>query len=296
MAYVKITNNGKTSYFEQTPQGLNAVSNPQTLRGLMSGQIQASEQPMLAPGAGRFFNPNLGGQQQQQEQPKPTQNSILDELYSQLEGFLDQLQKRGQVLNPNVEITPEKVAEFTKQAEAEIDPYYSTQLKSARESFLRGVGYSTDKLTRSEAELERKYGRAVRDIGEQSAERGFAQSGRRWEQEQDLATNTQSSIDDARRQLGFQTGTGAREFAQTYGTSETPMSSIGNAPRALAGQATFQKQGGSNPLYQLSPDVYNGLVGSQEFERRGAVRQRSSELEQGFRAGQNINQQRQLIF
>lgn len=47
------------------------------------------------------------------------------DLYLQLKGQLDQLKQRGQVINPNIEITPEKIAEFTKQAEAEIDPYYA---------------------------------------------------------------------------------------------------------------------------------------------------------------------------
>src|SRR3990167_8369757 len=58
-------------------------------------------------------------------------------LYNQLQEYLTKLQERGERINPNIEITPQQVAEFTKKAEGEIDPYFGSQLKLARESFMR---------------------------------------------------------------------------------------------------------------------------------------------------------------
>lgn len=218
--------------------------------------------------------------------------SQFDELYNTLNQYLTELQKRGQVINPNVDLTPDKIAEFMKKAESEIDPYYTSQLKIAREGFLRGVGYSTQEIQRQEQQLEQKYRRQVRSIGEEAAERGFAQSGGRIQEERELAEATQEQIESGRRELGERVGGVAHEFAGRFGTGQLPSFTIGEAPRV--GETSFSRSGRELPFYELSPDVYQGLIGSEEFERRGQVRQRASELEEGFRSQQALNQQRYL--
>lgn len=217
----------------------------------------------------------------------------FQELYASLDTMLKELYKRGQSINPNISISPEKIAEFLKVAEGEINPYFQTQLKLAREGFLRSVGYQTDEVLRKERELERTYGKAVRNIGENAADTGFALSGRRQEEERELAEGTQEEIEARRRELSFGTQGLAQSYAQLYG-KPGDLPQIGNAPRVLQGQGSFQQQGGSSPLYSLSPETYDSLVGSQEFERRGAVQSRASGLEEAFRTQQAINQQRSL--
>lgn len=216
-------------------------------------------------------------------------------LYTQLEDYLDELEKKGMVLNPNVEITPEKLQEFTKQAETEINPYFSSQLKLSRESLLSDLGYSRQQIQLKEQDLERQYGKQLKGIGEQAAETGFAQSGRRVMEEKDLAYQTQRTLDDTRGAFAQNAGNAARTFAQQYGTSELPGFNLTSAPRALAGESTFQKDTREIPLYNLSSDVYDGLIGEQEFNRRGSVRNRASQLEEAFRTQQGTNQQRNLI-
>lgn len=226
-------------------------------------------------------------------------------IYDATKNMIDELNRRGQAVNPNVQITPERVAEFMKQAETgiseflpiaerEVLPYFQNQLKIAREDFLRNVGYSTDDVLRKEQELERVYGQRVRGVGEQTAEQGFAQSGARTRAEQELARGTQEDIAGQRRQLGFNVGTTARGFAQRFGANALPGLSLTEAPQAIAGQEGFQKGIGSRQLYELSPDVYDGLTGEQEFAQRGAVRQRASDLERSFRENEALRQQRQL--
>ena len=224
-----------------------------------------------------------------------TGSSVYDELLKTLQQYLDELRKRGQAINPNIEITPEKLAEFTKLAESEIDPYYKTQLGLARETFLRDVGYTTGTLQRFEQDLERKYGQQVRQVGESAAERGFALSGIRGREEQDLATDVQRQIEDRRRELGFTAGTSARTFAQQYGGQAIPnIPTLGEAPRVLAGQEQFQKGTRELPFYELSPDVYQGLVGQKQFEQDAAKRTRIAELEQAERQRQAVQQSRDL--
>jgi len=222
-------------------------------------------------------------------------------IYQQLQDYLNKLSQRGEVINPKVEIGPEQLAEFTKKAESEIDPYFKTQLSLAREGFLRDQGYSTEQLDQFEQNLERQYGKGVRQLGESAADIGFAQSGIRQKAEQELAQTTQEQIDAKRRELGFAAGTTARTFAKQYGglqgqaLPEAPQ--IGATPRVLAGQGTFQREPGRQlPFYELSPETYSGLIGEQEFQRRGAIRSRSSELEQAERRRRALQQQRQLTF
>lgn len=225
---------------------------------------------------------------------QPTGNSEFDAMLGSLEEYLNELEKRGQVLNPNIKIDAKTVAQFTKQAEQEINPYYKGQLKMARESLLANAGFSRDEVLRTEQELERQYQQNFRQVGESAADRGFALSGIRNREEGDLATATQQTLDQNRRNLQFKTENAAREFAQLYGTDNMPSLSIGAAPSITGGETGFTRQGSSRNLYQLDPNVYQGLIGSQEFERRGAVRNRTSQLESAFRGNQALTQARSL--
>lgn len=265
---------------------------------------QAGEIPLALSTAGQTVGGNqvasaqpVGQPQQLNETASPEVSNLppeLQALYQQLSDYLTELERRGQQINPDIELTPELVAEFLKQAEGEINPYFEGQLQLARESLLTSFGYSRDQLVDFENRLEQRYGRAVRRLGESAAEQGFALSGLRRRDEGQLATDTQADIEANRRQLQFQAGQQARQFAQQFGTSELPTLELGATPQAVPGEVNFAQAGRTLPLYQLDPSVYDGLIGQQEFARRGAVQARASELESAERTKRAISQQRQL--
>ena len=215
-------------------------------------------------------------------------------LYTQLETYLQELQRRGQVLNPNIEISPDQVAQFMTQAETEIAPYYQNLLKVAKDSFVNTLQYGKENLQRGEQNAETQYGRSLQSLGENSAERGFAQSGIRVRDEGNLASDTQQQIDAARSQLQYGANQAAGQFAQTFGTANLPTLDLGAAPTVKSGEYNFSSSGRTSPLYQLSPEVYNGLTGTNQFEQTAAVKSRASELEGAYRTQQAINQARQL--
>ena len=223
-----------------------------------------------------------------------TGNPQLDATLASLENYMKELEKRGQVLNPNIKLDATTLAKFTKQAESEINPYYSTQLKLARENLLTNAGYSKDEVLRNEQELEKQYKTAFRQTGETAADQGFALSGQRVRQESELAQNTQNTIDSNRRKLSFDTGQNVRNYAQQFGSSNIPTLDIGNAPTITGGETGFSKPSGNRSLYSLDPNVYDGLVGSQQYEQTAAIRNRSSQLEEAFRSNQALDQQRLL--
>ena len=286
--YANLINDNGTIYNKATGKG---YATPQELAadlGISANQIQ-------------WDKIQAGTLQQAQKDkdrinpPQPTTGDpTYDQLFSELVALVKELRNRGQVLNPNIELTPQQIAEFTAKAEGEINPFYSSQLKLARETLLRSQGFTTDDVLRQEQDLERKYGTSVRRLGESAAEQGFALSGLRQRDETELAQETQSSIDTNRRNLGFQAGSQALAFAQQYGARELPQTNIQEAPRVVAGQSTFQRPTGSSAFYNISPSIVDGLVGSQEYERRGAVASRSSQLEEAQRTLEGVRQQRTL--
>lgn len=214
-----------------------------------------------------------------------------DTILGQMKGLLDELQKKGQTVNPNIEITPEKVTEFMKQAESEINPYYTTQLKLAREGFLSSLGYDATAIQQNEADLTRKYTDAFKGIGASAAEAGFAQSGQRQQAEENLTRDVNNQILQNRQALGQREGDLARAFGQTYGGGELKATASPNlSAMPVVSGGTVTTQGGGQPLYQLSPSIYDKLVGTNEFQRRAAIQSRVSELESAFRTGQSINQ------
>lgn len=224
----------------------------------------------------------------------PTGNPEMDAMLKTLQTYLNELKARGQVLNPNIDITPEKAAEFLAKAESEINPYYQGQLKMAREQLLSSAGYAKDQLEQYERQLASQYNLQHKQLGEQAADQGFAQSGIRKQGETQLATEVQDRLTLNRQQLQNQLGNVARSFAQNWGTSELPGLNISRTPQ-VTGMGSFQTDSSTQPFYSLSPEVYNGLIGTEEFNRRGAVQQRVSQLESAFRTQGAIDQARKLI-
>ena len=223
-------------------------------------------------------------------QQKP--QSSLTEI---TEKTLDALAEKGLTINPDVEVTPEKLAEFLKFAESEVDPGYKAQLKVARESLLRNLGHDTESIQRFEADQERKYGQDIRKLGENLAEQGFAQSGRRLEGERDLAFETQRTLDDKKRELGFAAGSEAINFIQNQGSRNLPESPMLDETRVLPGQANFQRTPGvQRPYYSLSPDLMDNIVGEQEKSRATGIRSLAQEYEGLYRQGRTIPNPREL--
>lgn len=218
----------------------------------------------------------------------------FQQLYSQLEVYLEKLKQNGQVLNPNVDITPEKLQEFAAQAAREIDPYYANLLKTNVSDFMREVGYTSDQIFQREKQLEQKYATDVRQLGESAADKGFAQSGLRQRDERQLATDTQNTINQTRQDFGFKVGTAARSLAGEFGTANVPQFNMGVGPTVGAGESNFGRSSAELPLYSLSDSVYSGLKGTKEFEQEAAKRNRASQLEEAFRGTQSLNQARTL--
>lgn len=245
----------------------------------------AEEIITLPSGAKAKYDPQTGSYRlfQSATETSLTGDPNLDELLRVIKDSLDSLRERGQMINPNVAITPERLAEFTAFASQKIDPFFASQLKIAQEGFLRDVGFSKEDILRQEQEAEIKYGRDLRKLQAGFGTRGLAFSGLRREGEREFARETQVGLEEKRRELGFKAGTAARTFAQKFGGLQgqafpsTP--TLGAAPRVLPGVSEFARGTEEVPFYEISPELSRDLIGEEEFKRRAAVRSRTAELE-----------------
>lgn len=243
--------------------------------------------------------PSVVQAQTQATTQEPDYRSQMSEnqqtIYDTLQRQLDALTAKGQTINPYVEITPEKAAEFMAQAEREISPYYQTQMKLERENLLRSIGYDTESLNLFEQQMERTYGKNLNTLSENMAESGFAYSGKRKTEESDLAYNTQTQINENRRQSANQAANLASAYAQRWGSANLPASTtISATPNVVAGQSAFNKTGGNVNYYTLSPELYDDLIGSQQYEQTAQQKARASELEGAYKESELVNRQRQL--
>lgn len=257
-----------------------AKNHPQNINKQVSQPTQTSSQSAVSP--------------IQSTPPKvDTGDDALNKLLEENRKFLDKLIQQGKQINVKVDITPETTAKFLAQAQKEISPYYESQLKLAREGLLRQAGYTTDEIVSQESELERGYGKGVRQLGEQSAETGFALSGQRQLQEKEMADEAQRTLEENRKRAEYNMGSAARQFAGEWGGSSLPTYDYASAPKVLAGQEKFQRTLSSKPFYNISDSVYQGLTGSRQYEQQTAQKQRQSELEGAWRT-QEENRLRKL--
>lgn len=235
-------------------------------------------------------------------------NSLPEPLKSIMNGvgtFLDRLSQNGTVINPNATITPEQAAAFmttvsnniqafVPYATNEIAPYYQSQLNQAKQSFLTGITYDAQQLAQNEQDLEKTYNQQLKDIGTSSADMGFAQSGIRQKQEGDLAYNTNRQIQNNRQALGFKTTQVAQQFASQYGGSNVPNVNISTAPTAGSGDKLAFGTG-TQPLYNISDSIYQGLQGTQQYQQEADIQSRAGALANAFQQNQATQTQRSLL-
>lgn len=124
-----------------------------------------------------------------------TGNAQLDQILSQLQTQITNAQANGQMINPNIELTPAEVKKFLDQATKEIDPYYSSQITAIRQNLDR----SLDELEQSyqiqkkqdEADFKKTLGNKREDL----AGTGLAFSGVRGNAEKTLAEDQNRSLE-----------------------------------------------------------------------------------------------------
>jgi len=256
-------NLGGYTGFKQIPFNINIAKEAAETQNYPTGQNTGQQ------GAGGFTGVNTG-------------HPVTEELFGEIQKNFKNTEALGNAVNPNVEITQERVAEFLSKAEKEVAPYFASQFKLAKENLLYNLGYAETEIDIKEKEFEQDYRKSLRNLSDTLAERGLASSGQRAERERELASDTQRRIDEPRRAFTQQAGQAHRQFAQQYG--EEGYRGLGestqvNAPQVLPGQRNFQRPTSRSPVYELPQNIYSGLIGSQQTERHTSIQNRADYLQ-----------------
>lgn len=265
-----------------SPSALNQSSSGQ-VTGMLNGQLTTFTDAATAAqyGATNISGGTTGGSQGANSGSTGSNPDLgpYADLYKQMQDYLTKLQQNGQIINPNVQITPDQLAAFATQAASQIHPYYATQLAAATDSFLSGLGYNTDQFKNSINQAQVQYDRNLDALGSTSADQGFAQSGIRQKKEGDLASDTQNNLDQLRGSLFNNSQNSARQFATTYGGANVPGApTIGSSPRVLPGQSQFDTSGSQQGLYSLDPSIYQRLIGTEQNSEKQATDTLASQL------------------
>lgn len=177
------------AYFQQTPQGLLAVSDKNIIQGLRTGQIKSETQPLVAGGADRFVNP---------QQVSPATPTTFDTISSKF--GLPAPQQMGMAFNADPIAT---IKDMTSQI-------FKAMGVDQANSMIEDIG---DELE----ELENDRDDEIREVNDNPwltegvRQRQIAKVGEKYEDKINNRVNKlrllESTRDDARQQAQFALGT-----------------------------------------------------------------------------------------
>lgn len=214
-----------------------------------------------------------------------TGNELLDETLKGISSYLDSIKSQGMKLNPNVEITPEITQKFLTQAETELEPYYSSQIKAIRTDLIKNLESLQKGYVSQKAKAESEFRDSLASSQEDFAGRGLAFSGQRQKTEQQFGESTGRYFEDLARtyqEKGTEMGSTAQ---RTIGSSNLDLSypSIESYKPNIGTDFTLSSTG-SRTLF--APE--SGVIGSLERERLAAKEARRADLEKSYRANRAL--------
>lgn len=218
----------------------------------------------------------LGIIQQQAPQLVPMLNA--------LSANLAQKQKQGQVVNPDINITPAHVQDFLGQAQKELDPQYQEQINFLRKDLSNSLSQLQNDYQSAITESQDNYKDNTGILAENAAQSGIAFSSAREDQKKKLAVSQQRQLDMLSQQ--------ATRSAQNAGS---------NVERQI-GSKEFNRLGTPKiNKYSVTPEGFNqagresllspqgGLLGSLGKQRQVDLSSRKAQLERNFRLTRNLN-------
>lgn len=230
-------------------------------------------------------NPFLA-EQFEDEKYKQMFKSFPDEfknMYIMLAGLQKDKIEAGQVINPDIQMTPAEVTKLLDQATTELEPHFQEQMNFVRKDLDTSLQRLQADYQKNVQRAEDPFKERLADQAESEAQSGTAFSSERAKREQRIVTDQQQRLDDSLEgtlRAGQDMAQGAE---RTLGSSNFGMSSPG-VQQFQAGMGGFSS-GGSRTIF--TPQ--GNLMGDIPKQRQVAIRTRRGELESDFRSNRAIN-------
>lgn len=210
-----------------------------------------------------------------------TGNKQLNDMLVQLGQYLDTTVAAGKVVNPAIELTPSQISGFLDQATKEISPYYASQINSIKDDVTKSIGNLQKQYDIQKQTSEANFKSDLANQRENNAGSGLAFSGVRGQQENNLASAQQRTLDLAATQTEGQIGNSLRTTEGQIGSANLPT----NLPQFTSSTVSTQGAGGYTPGRTLdfsgatTGNIYGTLPGQQLTDKR----KRQNELETAAR-------------
>lgn len=211
--------------------------------------------------------------------PKELQGAYLQTLRA-----LGERIEAGEVINPDIEITPEMAKEFLDQATSEIDPFFREQIGLVKSDLDLSFQRMQEDFETGVRRAEEPFKLGLAAQAETEAQRGLAFGSARGGREQRAITGQQELISDAGQDVARTQQDLLRSAERQIGSEE-----LGGVQAPGVQQFGVSRSGftptGTRQLF--TPQ--GGLVGSLGKQKEVDVRRRASELESAFRTTRNLN-------
>lgn len=188
--------------------------------------------------------------------------------------FLDQMQKSGMIINPDLNLGPDVIAKILEKAKATVHPQYAQQIAGVQQDLARNVGNSVDAYGNAVEGSKQNFLTDLSNSRENNAGAGLAFSGSRNLGEQNLADTENRSLSSLSSQYGSNIGDYARNAEKSLGTAGMngyQLPSLASYSANLSGNGSLDTSGNVNTGY--TPGTYQlGTIPQSETAAALALR------------------------
>lgn len=263
-------------YSRVTDNGVNATS----IRGVpIIRKREQIKNPPISNDSGNVVN--IGGVN---VDTNGWSQSMID-LIQGLNSYVQKLDESGKVVNPNIDLTPERLAEFINTAKSDVSPYFKQLFTEAERDIGFSLGDIANNYAKKEAEIGRQFGTALENTQESYAKRGLNYSSDRYKAEQTLSDEAKRMMQDERdtalkgaRDIGLK---GERALGSNF-LEKTSLPTLKYGAEPVTGKAGYYGTAGGGRDLNLY-NVFGGITGEMATKQSEAEKQRANSLEQQYR-------------
>jgi peptidoglycan hydrolase-like protein with peptidoglycan-binding domain len=210
---------------------------------------------------------------------KPAYYQLLDQLGKSIE--------TGQMVNPDIEITPAQLAEFTTKATAELDPYYQEQIGLIRRDLETSLSRIQEDFQREAQRAQEPFKQTLAQQSETEALAGTTFGSERANRERRLVLRQQQALDDALR-ASLRSGQDIGSQAER----QIGSSAVAGVSNPLLSSFQVSPQGFSQGARQISFTPQGNLLGTLPKSREVAIQGRTTQLEEAERRNRILDLQK----
>lgn len=218
-------------------------------------------------------------------------DSLPDEMKAVLLGLSNNLAKAiesGKVVNPEVEITPEKSKEFLDQAVSELEPYYQEKYSVLRSDVEKSAGRLIEDYKTGVTRRQPAFKKTLDDQAQAEAESGTVYSSGRLDREQRTVDLENQTLEDAAKTTFRGVEDVGRAFEKEAGSERARTLNIPGLESFRATPTGYTQSNPTRSLYQ----PFTSIEGSLAKEKKVAQKTRQSELEGAYRSGRILDLRR----